>query len=108
MLDQSYNLNLFFFQEIVLLNPCFMFSKGLILSFNISHIIQFFDLGKSSSISHLINGKSKDLQNLLKYFNVATTSVSNVLPGVLPIIFVLYPKDLLVVVLNNKTTKTHN
>ena len=44
MLDQSENLsycffvcevilNLYFFQEIVILNPCFIFSKNLILSF---------------------------------------------------------------------------
>ena len=42
-------------------------------------IIDFLDQEKSSSISQLIKGKSSDLQNLLKYFNEATTSVSNVL-----------------------------
>ena len=66
-----------------------------------SDIIHSFDNDKSSSISQLINGKSRDLQKLLKYFNRATTSASNILlsSGVVPINFVLYSKDLLVFVL---------
>ena len=57
----------------------------------ISGITQFFDLDKSNSIPHLIKGKSKKLNKLLKYFNGTATSVSNaeLLIGVLPIIFVL-------------------
>ena len=68
---------------------------------DISDITQFFAHLKLSSISQLINGKSRDLQKLLKYFNGATTSASNILLlfSVLPIIFVLYSKVLLVVVL---------
>ena len=68
---------------------------------NISLITQFLDHGKSSSISHIINGKSGDLQKLLKYFIGTTTSAFNLLAlsGVLPITVVLYLKDLLVVVL---------
>ena len=42
-------------------------------------IIDFLDQENSSSISQLIKGKSSNLQKLLKYFNEATTSVSNVL-----------------------------
>ena len=47
----------------------------------------------------LFTFKSRDLQNLLKYFNGITTSVFILLlfTGFLPIIFVLYSKDLLVV-----------
>ena len=98
MLDQSYNLDLFFgctvildfylFQETVLLNPCFMFSTNLMLSFidkatlvlfiwnivlfalpaglagssgvlDISEITKSFEHNKSSSISSLIKGKQK-------------------------------------------------
>ena len=60
---------------------------------------QFFDHVKSSSILQLIKDKLRDLQTLIKYFNGATISTLNllVLPGVLPIIFVLYSKDLLIV-----------
>ena len=49
----------------------------------------------------LIKSKSRDLQKLLKYFNEATISVSNVLlsAGALPIIYVLYSKNVLVVFL---------
>ena len=59
---------------------------------DISDIIHSFDNGKSSSISQLINGKSRDFQKLLKYFNGATTFASNMLLlfGVLLINFVLY------------------
>ena len=46
---------------------------------DVSDITQYLDHDKSSSISQLINGKSRDLQKLLKYFNGTTTSVSNVL-----------------------------
>ena len=51
----------------------------------------------SNSISYIINGKSRNLQKLLKYFNGTTTSLSNILLlfGVLPISFVLYSKDYL-------------
>ena len=65
--------------------------------FDISDVIQFLVHLKSSSISKLIKGKLRDLQNLLE----TKTSVSNLLlsAGVLPIIFVLYSKDLLVVAL---------
>ena len=65
---------------------------------DISDITHSFQNGKSSSNSQLINGKPRNLQKLLKYFN--GTSASNVLflsSGV-PIIFVLYSKDLLVIV----------
>ena len=67
---------------------------------DISDIMQSFDHDKSSYVSQLINGKSRDLQKLLKYFTGLTTSVSNklFLFGVLPINFVLYLKDLLVFV----------
>ena len=56
---------------------------------------------KSSSISQLINDKSRDLQKLLQYFTEITTSASNIvlLFGVLSINFVLYSKDLLVIVM---------
>ena len=52
-------------------------------------------------ISQLINGKSRYLQKLLKFFNGTTTSTFNVLLsfGVLPINFVLYSNDLLAIVL---------
>ena len=45
--------------------------------------------------------KLTDLQKLLKYFNGTTTSAFNLfsLSGVIPIIYILYSKDLLVVVL---------
>ena len=68
---------------------------------DISDITHYLDQDKSSSISQLINGKLRDLQKLLKYFNETTTSTSNILLllGVLPINFVLYLKDLLVIVL---------
>ena len=68
---------------------------------DISDIIYFFVHLKSSSISQLIKCKSRNLQKLLKYFNRATTSVSNLLAitSVSPVIFALYSKDLLVVVL---------
>ena len=57
-------------------------------------MIQYLDHDKSSSFSQLIKGKPRGLQKLLKYFNRATTSASNILLsfGVLPIIFVLHSK----------------
>ena len=72
---------------------------GAVLYF--SDFTQFFNHDKSSSISLLIKGKSKDLQKLLKYSNETTTSAFNVLLliCVFPIIFVLYSKDLLVIIL---------
>ena len=65
-----------------------------------SNITQYLDLDKTSYISQLIKGKSRD-QKLLNYFDRTTTSASNLLPlfGVLSINFVLYSKNLLVVVL---------
>ena len=127
--------DLYFFQEIVLLSPCFKCSKnwcfrlqtkhlelfiwnvalvvnitplvgtgGLVLGLLIASgvfdnldVIQFFDHVKSVSVSQLIKLKSRYLKKLLKYFNVTTTSASNLLlsPGVLPIISVYYSKDLL-------------
>ena len=67
----------------------------------IADIIYSFNHDKSSSISQLINGKSRYLQKLLKYVNGTTTSVSNILlsSDVLPISFVFYSKDLFVIVL---------
>ena len=69
--------------------------------FDISDTTQYLEHDKSSSVSQLSKGKSRDLQKLLKYFHGTTTSASNILlsVGVLPIIFVLYSKGLLDVVL---------
>ena len=66
-----------------------------------SIVIQAFKHDKSNSVSQLIKSKLRDLQKLLKYFNETATSAFNllVLTGVFPVIFVLYLKDLLVVVL---------
>ena len=63
--------------------------------------MHYLDHYKSISISQLINGKSRDLQKLRKYFNRTTTSASNVLLSidVLLIIFILYSKDFLVIAL---------
>ena len=71
---------------------------------DISDIIQFLVHGKSSSVSQLVKGKSRNLRKLLKHANETTKqqqSKSTILlsAGVLPVIFVLYSKDLLVVVL---------
>ena len=67
---------------------------------DISDITQYFDHVKSSSISQLIKGKTRDLQKLLTYFNGAITSRFNLLLlfDVFPINFLLNSKDLLVVV----------
>ena len=46
---------------------------------DVSDIIHSFDHDKSISILQLINGKSRDLYKLLKYFNGTTTSASNAL-----------------------------
>ena len=69
---------------------------------DISEFIQFRDHDKSGSILQLIKGKSRHHQKLLKYFNGTTTSVSKLLlwAGAFPIIFALYSKHLLAVVLS--------
>ena len=69
--------------------------------FDISEIIYLFDHDKSSPISQLSKCKPRNLQKLLKYFNVTTSSVPNLvlLADVFLIIFVLYLKDLHVVLL---------
>ena len=62
----------------------------------ISAKTQFLDQVRIISTSQLINGISKFLQKLLKYFNGITTStfVNESLPcGVFPTILVLYLKD---------------
>ena len=66
---------------------------------DVSDITQYLDCGKSSSISQLINDKSRALQKLLNYFNGTKTSASNLPPllGVLPFNFVLNSKNLLLV-----------
>ena len=62
---------------------------------NISDIIPYFYHQNSSSISHWINNKPRNLQNLLNYFNRTEISVSSLLISsiILPIIFVLHSKD---------------
>ena len=67
---------------------------------DISDIIRYLEHDKLSSISQLIKGKSKDIQKLLKFFNGTTTSASNILLSfsVPSIIFILYSKDLLFIV----------
>ena len=45
---------------------------------DISETTHLFDHEKSSSISQLINGKSRDLQKLLKCFNGTTASACNI------------------------------
>ena len=64
-------------------------------------MIPFF-LPLSNFISQLIYCKSRNLLKLFKYFNGTTTSVSYVSlsSGILHIFFVLYSKDLLVIVLS--------
>ena len=68
---------------------------------DISDTIHSFDYDNPSSISQLINDKSRGLQKLLEYFNGKITSASNILLlfGMPSINFVLYWKDLLVIVL---------
>ena len=67
---------------------------------DVYEITQYLYHDKSSSVSQLINGKSRDFQKLLKYFNGTTTSAFNLLSqsGVLPIIC-LKLESLLVTVL---------
>ena len=63
---------------------------------NISAKTQFFDHVKINSTSQLINGISKLLQKLLKYFKGITTSAfvhESLFCGVFPTIRVLYIKD---------------
>ena len=72
---------------------------------DISDTIHSSDHDKSIPIWQLINGKSRDLQKLLKYFNGTTISAFNIFLlfhiffGVPPIYFVIYSKDLLAIVL---------
>ena len=72
---------------------------------DISYIIHFLEHGKSSSISQFANGKLRDLQKLLKYFNGTETSASKLyhcLPCSLlnlSCFLLLYSKDLLVALL---------
>ena len=63
---------------------------GILGVINNPDIIHSFGHDKSSSITQLINGKSRDLQKLLKYLN-ETISVCNIslLFCVFPIIYVL-------------------
>ena len=121
--------DLYLFQEIALLNPCFIFSKNLIFSLVELMLIiikfalvmlwccvntQSFVHNKLSSISQFINGKSRDLEKLLRYFSGIVTSTlkggtgvssdRSASPpsfpgragrcGVFPTIFVLYSNDL--------------
>ena len=74
---------------------------GILGIIDISDIIHSFDHDKSISISQIVNGKSRDLQKLPKYYNGTTISASNILSlfDVLPINFVPYSKDLLPIVL---------
>ena len=67
---------------------------------DIPDITHSLDHDKSSSISQLMTGKSRDLQKLLKYFKGTATSACNILlsSGVLALNFVLYSKDFLVTV----------
>ena len=131
-------LDLHLFQEIILLNFCFMFFlsfinkvktgtqslvlfiyffsckalwkmcndsagglAGTIALFNISEITHSSYHDKSSSVLQLIKRKSGDLQKLLKHFNGTTTFVFNIrlLLASFFVIFVLYSRDSLVVVL---------
>ena len=81
---------------------CFCHSRNRWIIIWISrYCMQYLDNDKSSSISKLINDKSRDLQKLFKCFNGTTTSAFNLLSlsGVLPVIFVLYLKDLLITIL---------
>ena len=52
---------------------------GILGVIDISDIIHSFDHEKSSSVSQLINGKSRDFTKLFKYFNETKTSASNIL-----------------------------
>ena len=65
--------------------------------FHLQHVLayHFFDQTKIRFTSQLIDGIFKVLQKLLKFFNdiVVLTLFLASLPGVLPVIFVLYLKD---------------
>ena len=65
----------------------------------ICNVMQYFDHDELSSIFEFNKGKSRGFQNLIKFFNWATTSVFIVLLSfaVLSNIFVLYSKDFFVV-----------
>ena len=71
------------------------------VALDISDITEFFGHDKTSSTSHLIKEKLRNLQKLFKYFNETTTYVSNILlpAAVSPFIFSLYSKYLFVAVL---------
>ena len=86
--------------DVILYTTGSAFGSTAINVLDISVIIQFLSNLNSSSISQLINGKSRDLPKLLNYFKGTTISAFNLLAlsGVLPIIFVLYLRDLLAVV----------
>ena len=97
--------DLYLFQELVLLNPCYIFYKNLILSFidkvttgKQSFVLvitkftpamllfcsvnaQSFVHDKSSSISQFVNGKSKDLQKELRYMIEIVTSTCKIGTG---------------------------
>ena len=47
--------------------------------FDISDIAQFFEHGKSSSVSQLSKDKPRDLQKLLKYFRGTLTVLSGII-----------------------------
>ena len=59
---------------------------------DISDIIHSFDHHKTSSISQLINDKSRDFQKLLKYLKATTASTSKVLLSarVFPLFFLIF------------------
>ena len=143
MLDKSNNLNcsflvvisdLYSFQQIVLLNLCFVFSKNSISSFieevttgtqsltliiwNVAPAVNIAALGwigglasGSSTILGVIDisdtkhyfdhEKLSSISQLIKYCDGLTTFVFNILLlfAVLPINFVLYSKNLLLIVL---------
>ena len=71
---------------------------GILGVIDISYIMHSFEHDKSSFISQFLrlfhSSKLRNLRKLLKYFNGATTSVSNVLLsfGPFPIIFIFYLK----------------
>ena len=66
-----------------------------------SDIIHSFDHDKSNSTSQLIKSKARNFRKFLKYVNGTTKSGYNLLfsVGALPIDFVLYSIDLILVVL---------
>ena len=76
-------------------------SAGTSELFKISDITQSPDHTKPSSVLQLIKSTSGNFQKLLKHFSETTTFVFNtlLLAAVPPVVFVLYSKDLLFVVL---------